>query len=62
MSWLHPQIASDTKHTGVVASVTQALSLSDEQTAHWPARGLVAGWQAGSAALGQASGPGFVDE
>ena len=46
-------------HTGVAGTVTHALSLTDEQSAHWPASGEPASWQAGSAAVGQGSGPGF---
>jgi len=37
----------------------QRLSLDDEQTAHWPASREPTGWQAGSAAVGQGSEPGF---
>lgn len=47
-------------HTGVAATVTHALALTAEQTAHCPARGLPAGWHAPSKAVGHARTPGFV--
>lgn len=47
--------------TGVGGSVTQTELLSDEQVAQVPASVVPAGWHAGRAAVGHASGPGFVD-
>jgi hypothetical protein len=62
VSALQPQTAEAVTHTGVAGTVTQALSLADEQTPHWPARSEPTGWQAGSAAVGQGKNPGFVAE
>jgi len=44
----------------VDAIVTHTLSFTDEQTAHCPASGVPAGWQAGRAAVGHDCAPGFV--
>jgi hypothetical protein len=60
VSLLQPHVALEVAHTGVLGNATQALSLSEEQTPHWPASGVPTGWQAGSAAFGQGNGPGFV--
>jgi hypothetical protein len=62
VSFAQPHVADAAMHTGVVASVTHALSLRDEQTAHCPASVVPAGWHAGSAAVGHGRGPGFVAE
>jgi hypothetical protein len=53
-------VAASVEQAGVAACVAHTLLLRDEQTPHWPASGEPVGWQAGSAAVGQGFGPGFV--
>jgi hypothetical protein len=61
LSLVQPQVAVAAMQIGVVALDAHWLLLVAEQSAHWPASPAPVGWHAGSAGVGQASGPGFDD-
>lgn len=60
-SWLQPQSALATTHTGVPGFIAQRVALVAEHCVHAPANGAPAGSHAGSCGVGQAPGAG-VDE
>jgi hypothetical protein len=61
-SLLHPQVAAAIWQNGVSVLPTQALEFNVEHWPHWPASGVPASWQAGSAAVPHADGPGLAAE